>query len=435
MRIPYVASFMLLAACSSMPGSGGSTGGMGGSGGGSGDDWPTISGHRDPVVMTSMCAPADIKWGTPQKTDLQGGYFKSMAGFDFNGDGKADLAVLQEKGVEILISKGDGTFTSTFHAITNLTGNGLTTGDFTGTGFGDVITHGFTGESGGGADRQIALLLGKGDGTFYTEYLPSTSNTVWKMMGVDVNADNKLDMVFDDGEASNGLPGAMINPGNGKLGTPGPFPVMSDPSNRWTMGDLNGDKASDIVVVNPNHAFVDTCVIVNNKSAGFTASPVCYPALPSAGGDSVLFATADFNNDGKVDVFRADPFPSLDQANNVGIYLGKGDGTLGDPQGLYIPPPHGFLGVAASDVNNDGKLDILLNTGDGSDTYVYILLGNGDGTLAAPQQFMWGSYQSGSQQDPVVADFAGNGLRGVAVLHTNLSGGPDGIDVILAGCM
>jgi hypothetical protein len=254
------------------------------------------------------------------------------------------------------------------------------------------------------------------------------------MIGADINADKKLDLVFDDGEASNGNPGAMLNPGNGKLASPGPFPVSSDPSDRWTMGDLNGDNASDIVEVNPDQSLADTCVISNNKSGGFSAPLVCYPALPSAGVNYVVLATGDFNNDGKVDVFRGDAFPTYDNANNVGIYLGKGDGTLADPQSLYIPPPHDFLGVALSDVNNDGKLDVILNSPNSTDTFVDILLGNGDGTLQAPMQFGWGAFQSGVEQDPVVADFAGNGLRGVAVLHTNNAGGPDNIDVILADC-
>lgn len=359
-----------------------------------------------------------------------------MTAFDYNGDGKADLAVLEEKGIEILLSNGDGTFQATFIPVQNLTGNGLTTADFTGSGFGDVITHGFKGESGGGADRQIALLLGKGDGTFDTKYLPSTTNVVWNMFGVDLNADNKLDLVFDDGEASNGMSGAMINPGNGKLGTPGPFPSPNDPTSRWTMGDLNGDKASDLIRLDPKGT-IDTCVIANNKSGGFTANPVCAPALPSMGGNSTLFATGDFNNDGILDVFRADAFPTIDQANNIGIYLGKGDGTLENAQGQFLPPPHSFLGAAISDVNNDGKADVVLNTSSagGSDSYIDILLGNGDGTLGMPLQFPWGAYQSGLQQDPVVADFAGNGLRGVAILHTGLAVNPDGIDVILASCM
>lgn len=71
MRLPYIASFVLLAACSTpnpdgSGGGGAGGGGTGGSGGGS-DNWPTFSGHRDPVVKTSMCPPANIIWGTPKK--------------------------------------------------------------------------------------------------------------------------------------------------------------------------------------------------------------------------------------------------------------------------------------------------------------------------------------------------------------------------------
>ena len=74
--------------------------------------------------------------------------------------------------------------------------------------------------------------------------------------------------------------------------------------------------------------------------------------------------TGDFNGDG---------IPDLALSNNV--LLGNGNGTFRNP----IPTYQGqVLGVAAADLNGDGKLDLVL-----ADPLngVAVLLGNGDGTF------------------------------------------------------
>ena len=96
-----------------------------------------------------------------------------MAVADFNGDGKADLAVTNagSNTVTILRSNGDvfGSFTQVANPTTVNTPSGLAVGDFNGDGIPDLAVS----NNGG---NTVTILLGKGDGTFTAAATPPTGN-------------------------------------------------------------------------------------------------------------------------------------------------------------------------------------------------------------------------------------------------------------------
>jgi FG-GAP-like repeat/Bacterial Ig-like domain (group 3)/Chitobiase/beta-hexosaminidase C-terminal domain len=131
----------------------------------------------------------------------------TMAGGDFNGDGKADLAApiySNSSSVAILLGNGDGTFTpaSGSPLAAGSWSNRVAVGDFNGDGVTDI----FVGDATDLTD--IYIFLGKGDGTFTqaptgSTQLPCCSQSVF----ADFNGDGVTDIVSSDfyGGAANVL--------------------------------------------------------------------------------------------------------------------------------------------------------------------------------------------------------------------------------------
>ena len=94
-------------------------------------------------------------------------------------------------------------------------------------------------------------------------------------------------------------------------------------------------------------------------------------------------AVGDFNGDGRFDLSVSVTCTNTPCGFGfVWIFLGNGDGTFQSP----ITYGSGFVyptGLAIGDFNRDGKLDLVVSD-DGPGT-IYIMPGNGDGTFQAPQ--------------------------------------------------
>ena len=113
---------------------------------------------------------------------------------------------------------------------------------------------------------------------------------------------------------------------------------------------------------------------------------------------------ADLNGDGKLDLV-------LGYGGAVGVLLGNGDGTF-QAEKTFTSGGGGGGGLAVADVNGDDRLDVVVSNehdGNGGNSTLGVLLGNGDGTLRAP----------------MVYNSVGGGARSVAVADVNRDGKPD----------
>jgi hypothetical protein len=141
--------------------------------------------------------------------------------------------------------------------------------------------------------------------------------------------------------------------------------------------DFNNDGHLDLATANPAAGTVS--VLLGDGRGGFGA------AIDSRGSgfNHASLAVADFDNDGNLDLavvsayYDRDPYGYWPEGS-LSVLLGNGDGTFQAPTyPRYLGVP---VSAAAGDFNNDGNSDLVV-TEDNLDSYgfVEVLLGNGQG--------------------------------------------------------
>ncbi|HVI08395.1 MAG TPA: FG-GAP-like repeat-containing protein [Candidatus Binatia bacterium] len=161
------------------------------------------------------------------------------------------------------------------------------------------------------------------------------------------------------------------------------------------VGDFNHDGFDDIAVANDDGLSVS--VLIGNGNGTFQPH-VDY----STGGNSTNVATTDLNGDGKLDLVVT----SGGLTGSVSVFLGNGDGTF-QPAASYTVGNNPYSPVFG-DFNRDGKIDIIV--ANFSDSTFSLLLGNGDGTFQTAKTLP-ASHQTGSL---VTADFNRDGCFDLA---------------------
>jgi hypothetical protein len=350
----------------------------------------------------------------------------TVVAYDFNGDGKMDLAVANtnDNNVTILLGNGDGTFnsagtfgTTPFGIGQNQTPIAIAVGDFNDDGIPDLavttVPTGFlnAGSVGGLLNSSpgggVSILLGKGDGTFTGGgpfNNPNNFGTNGNLpIGIAVGRfdtanknDQNLDLAIT--HLNSGNVSIMIGDGKGNfsLASASPFSVGTNPAG-VAVGDFNGDGKSDLAVANADDGTVS--ILLGNGDGTFSAN-----ATIAVGVRPVAVAIADFNGDGNMDIAVANY-----SSDTVSVLLGNGLGSF--TVSTLSAGRHPFA-IAVGDFNQDGHPDLIVANRSGN--LVSVMLGNGDGTFAAPANFA----VDVSPQSLAIADFNGDSAPDVAALST-----------------
>lgn len=184
-------------------------------------------------------------------------------------------------------------------------------------------------------------------------------------------------------------------------------------------GDFNDDGIPDLVVLWSNSSYggsYSITIFTGNGDSTFTAGTTFSTGISNQIDPSMI--ADDFNEDGKTDL----AILSWNTANNtsyVTTLLGNGDGTFAAPQ-TNVAFDQGVVGgdgvpgsLAAADFNGDGTLDLAVVGDYVAPGGVAILLGNGDGTFKA------GPILAPNQDFGLVAtgDFNGDGIPDLVVTN------------------
>jgi len=326
---------------------------------------------------------------------------------DVNGDGKPDLLVADacasggrdcHGGVAVLLGNGKGGFR---FGGENYSGGdmarSIALGDVNGDGKLDILVAN---------DTAVGVLLGNGDGTFQPAQSYGSGGQAISVG--DVNRDGKLDLLVTNGRTLEMLLG------NGD-GTFQPSQTLGTGGDAIAIGDVDGDGQLDLLVSDSG----SVRVLLGNGDGSFQAERGYVP-----GGHGI--AVSDVNGDGKLDLLVVNR-----EANTVSVLLGNGDGTF-QPAQTYASGGYDAISVAVADLNADGKPDLaVLNTYEdyqGAPSVVGILLGNGDGTFQAAENYRTGGLFAWAM---TVGDINGDNMPDLLVVNAcadrNCLGGVMGV--------
>ena len=151
------------------------------------------------------------------------------------------------------------------------------------------------------------------------------------------------------------------------------------------------------------------------------SAPVDY----AVGTSSHAVVTADFNNDGHLDLATANYDCNAD-VGNVSVLLGNGNGTFQAARNYTNgSAPES---IVAGDFNGDGKLDLVTGDLDNDFGTIGVLLGNGDGTFQWVQEIGFGQ---NTTRAVAVGDFNADGKLDVAATGHSSNSFFNEVDVLL----
>jgi hypothetical protein len=239
----------------------------------------------------------------------------------------------------------------------------------------------------------------------------------------DVNGDGKLDIVVPL-HSSNSV-GVLLGNGDGTFQTAKTYNTGFDNPLSVAVADVNGDGRPDLLVANAFGAtsIMGTVAVLLGNGDGTFQPEVSYA---SGGYLTNSIAVADVNNDGKLDIVVASWCPDSNCSSNgvLGVLLGKGDGTF-EPAKTYDSGSGIADSVVIADLNHDGRLDLVVANGCRStancvaNKEVAVLLGKGDGTFQAAVTYGSGGFIGLSI---AVADVNGDGKLDLLVANACSTG-------------
>jgi hypothetical protein len=283
---------------------------------------------------------------------------------DLNGDSKPDLIVAQNDSsysgsLAVLLGTGSGTFASPVDYSSSSQAQAAVVGDFNGDGKADVAIA--TASYGAGG---IAMFLGRGSGVLDAPMLYTASGVdPYEVATGDFNNDGHLDLVTANYQ--NSTVSVFLNNGFGTLEVPQTYSVGTGP-NSVAVGDFNDDGLPDIVTAN---YLDDTVTILINNGDGFNA-----PETVSVGQGPISVVTGDFNHDGYSDIAVANALDSTITVlmnNRAGGFTTATENLSAAPSSLAIGDVNddGYADLVATSVAGN-KVFVLRNSGTGIFTTV-----------------------------------------------------------------
>jgi hypothetical protein len=396
-----------------------------------GDGRPDLALTNSTTEVSMLFGHGDGTFQEQRRLDV-GGVPRALVVADLNGDGRPDLATANNHPsdspgltgsdeVAVLLGRGDGTFLEKRRSEVGARPLSLVVADLNGDGRPDLATA--SSNSG-----DVSVLLGRGDGTFQEQHRFAVAGGAGALVVADLNGDGRLDLatvVGGDYDQATDLysPGGvavLLGRGDGTFQEQRRVPVagiQAGVQGSLVVADLNGDSRPDLATLVSSRGPGKVAVLLGRGDGTFQEQRRRF----AVGNDPGSLVVADLNSDSRPDlaIFIDGPynqntgrFGSIE----VSVLLGRGDGTFQKRRRFAVGVGRGSLAVA--DLNADGRPDLVtVNWGrvDPDDEFtgpaeVSVLLGRGHGAFQKRLRPAVGV----GRGSPVVADLDGDGRPDLA---------------------
>ena len=290
-----------------------------------------------------------------------------------------------------------------------------------------------------------SIVVSNSSLNFTNSAIPASTATIKpeSIATSDFNHDGLADLVITD-ISTNNDPRARIFLGNGSGGfTAGGTQAVGDQPSSITANDFDGDGKNDVAVANYASGTISLLrgdglgnLLTGTTLDAGTPYAVVIGGTSTNTGDSQprIIVSGDFNGDGKADLAWTNDYADVSSTQvggTIGLAINNGTATpfiSVTATGTIGTNPYGLI---ATDLNGDGKLDLVAanspSSGNGS---ISVLLGNGNGTFQSalnttvgtrPRYFAAGDFNRDGKQDlaltQTISDnnlriLLGNGLGG-----------------------
>ncbi len=279
-----------------------------------------------------------------QKTYPIGSGAANFANADFNNDGYLDIAVTNRysSDVSVLLGTGNGSFKPQVRYALGTDPFGIISGDFNNDGSKDIAAANM------GANY-FSILFGRGNGSFQPQSTYTVDGGSTGIASGDFNGDGKLDIAVTGAANMPGIydaiPSSKVsifsNQGNGDFQIEGTFDVGGAPFGIRS-ADFNNDGQVDLAVTNT--ILNNVVFLIGTGHGSFELQEISYPV----GDGPIGFTSADLNNDGRVDIAAA----------NFNSYNGDTISVLLNTTPVITRPQLVSLG----DINQDNSPEIAVVT-------------------------------------------------------------------------
>ena len=214
----------------------------------------------------------------------------------------------------------------------------------------------------------LEMAVAAPGGNIASEQAYTVGQDVYSYVVADLNNDGLADVVALNSDFPTSL-SVYLMQANGTLGAPTSVSVPAGFA-AVTAADFNGDGNIDLAVSSGATASGTGIItmLLGNGNGTFRS-----PIMVNTGATPELLVAADVNGDSKLDLVES-------TVGAIYVQFGNGDGTFQLPQTITTPGLYLF-GLAAADLNHDGKPDIVAS--DATNGVVLVLLNAGNGTFPA----------------------------------------------------